>query len=134
MSGNTAIWTYRNDVDPTPAWVGYSVHAFDGDFGKIDELCTEIGRGNIVVGIGSWLFGKKRLIPASSVCVSATGTRARSVAMSGVFGDRDRLDVVAALRRLADNHKAVKRHPSGGRRTVEEHHRHDVIDLCKVLP
>jgi hypothetical protein len=28
MSSNTAIWTYRNDVDPTPAWVGYSVHAF----------------------------------------------------------------------------------------------------------
>lgn len=27
---------------------------------------------------------------------------ARSVAMSGVLGDRDRLDVVEALRRLAD--------------------------------
>jgi hypothetical protein len=41
---------------------------------------------------------------------------ARSVAMSGVLGDRDRLDVVAALRRLADIDKAVKRHPSNGRR------------------
>ena len=40
---------------------------------------------------------------------------ARSVAMSGVLGDRDRLDVVAALRRLADIDKATKRHPAGGR-------------------
>ena len=40
---------------------------------------------------------------------------ARSVAMSGVLGDRDRLDVVAALRRLADIDKSKRRHPSGGR-------------------
>ena len=44
---------------------------------------------------------------------------ARSVAMSGVLGDRDRLDVVAALPRLADIEKATKRHPSNGRRPVE---------------
>ena len=41
---------------------------------------------------------------------------ARSVAMSGVLGDRDRLDVVAALRRLADIEKAVKSHASNWRR------------------
>jgi hypothetical protein len=41
---------------------------------------------------------------------------ARSIAMSGALGDRDRLDVVTALRRLADIDKAVKRHPSNGRR------------------
>ena len=35
----------------------------------------------------------------------------RFVAMSGVLGDRDRLDVVAALRRLADIDKATRRHP-----------------------
>jgi hypothetical protein len=33
--------------------------------------------------------------------------------MSGVLGDRDRLDVVAALRRLAEIGKAKGRHPSG---------------------
>ncbi len=37
---------------------------------------------------------------------------ARPVAMSGVLGDRDRLDVVIALRRLAEIEKAAKRHPS----------------------
>jgi hypothetical protein len=36
--------------------------------------------------------------------------------MSGVLGDRDRLDVVAALRRLADIDKAKRLHPSKGRR------------------
>ena len=39
----------------------------------------------------------------------------RSVAMSGVLGDRDRLDVVVALGRLAEIDKATRRHPSGGR-------------------
>jgi hypothetical protein len=37
---------------------------------------------------------------------------ARSVAMSYVLGDRDRLDVVTALRRLAEIDKATRRHPS----------------------
>ena len=37
---------------------------------------------------------------------------ARSVAMSGVLGDRDRLDVMAALRRVAEIGKTTKRHPS----------------------
>jgi hypothetical protein len=32
--------------------------------------------------------------------------------MSGVLGDRDPLDVVAALRRLADIDQAKRRHPS----------------------
>jgi hypothetical protein len=32
--------------------------------------------------------------------------------MFGVLGDRHRIDVVAALRRLADIDKATRRHPS----------------------
>ena len=43
---------------------------------------------------------------------------ARSVAMSGVLGDRDRIDVVAALRRLADIEKATKRQPSNRARSA----------------
>jgi hypothetical protein len=39
---------------------------------------------------------------------------ARLVAMSGALGNRDRLDVVVALRQLADLKQAVKRHPSTG--------------------
>ena len=40
---------------------------------------------------------------------------ARSVAMSGALGDRDRLDVVIALRRLAEIDKATRRHPANRR-------------------
>lgn len=41
---------------------------------------------------------------------------ARSVAMSGVLGDRDRLDVVIALRRLAEIEKTARRHPANRHR------------------
>ena len=44
---------------------------------------------------------------------------ARSVAMSGVLGDRDRLDVVAALRRLAELEKATRRHPANRRQATD---------------
>ena len=40
---------------------------------------------------------------------------ARSVAMSGALGDRDRIDIVTALRRLAELDKATRRHPSNAR-------------------
>jgi hypothetical protein len=39
---------------------------------------------------------------------------ARSVAMAGALGDCDRLDVAAALRRLADIDKSTPRYPSNG--------------------
>lgn len=67
MTTNSTVWLYRNDVDPSTQWVGYSVEATDGGIGKIDELSTETGRGSLVVDTGPWIFGKKRLIPASSV-------------------------------------------------------------------
>jgi hypothetical protein len=45
---------------------------------------------------------------------------ARSVAMSGVLGERDRLEVVIALRRLAEIEKTKRRHPSGAGASFEE--------------
>lgn len=47
--------------------VGYTVHATDGDIGKIDETTTQADRNHIVVDTGFWIFGKKRLIPAGTV-------------------------------------------------------------------
>jgi hypothetical protein len=41
---------------------------------------------------------------------------ALSVAMPGVLDDRDRLDVVTALRRIAEIDATKRRHPSGGGR------------------
>ena len=67
MATRMNVWTYDTALDPSASWVGYSVHATDGDIGKIDELSTETGRGSLVVDTGPCIFGKKRLIPASSI-------------------------------------------------------------------
>ena len=68
MKTKSEVWTYDQSLEANQAsWVGYHVHATDGDIGKIDEMTTETGRGSLVVDTGPWIFGKKRLIPASSV-------------------------------------------------------------------
>jgi hypothetical protein len=61
-------WNYRKD-----AWsegddvVGYEVEATDGTIGKIDEATSETDRSYVVVDTGSWIFDKRRLIPAGLV-------------------------------------------------------------------
>jgi hypothetical protein len=68
MKTGTAVWTYDDQLDVgQSSWVGYDVHATDGDIGKIDEMTTETGRGCVVVDTGFWIFGKKRMIPAAAV-------------------------------------------------------------------
>jgi|SRR6188768_1252696 hypothetical protein len=67
----TVIWSYRPDVAVSGRDIaGYDVHAADGSIGKIDESDSTVGRAHLVVDTGSWIFGKKRLIPAGVVqCV-----------------------------------------------------------------
>lgn len=68
MSTRTQLWTYDASLSASgDQWIGYDVHATDGDIGKIDEMTTEAGRSSVVVDTGAWIFGKKRLIPASAV-------------------------------------------------------------------
>jgi hypothetical protein len=66
----TEIWTYRivawveNDADLT----GYEVDDVDGkSIGKIDEATAGAGDSYIIVDAGSWIFGKRRLIPAGTI-------------------------------------------------------------------
>jgi hypothetical protein len=72
------IWTFR--VLGTPAtkggktggWnardlAGWDVEATDGHIGKIDEASDEAGSSYLVVDTGFWIFGKKRMLPASVV-------------------------------------------------------------------
>jgi hypothetical protein len=65
----TNVWMYRDALrsDTQRDLVGYSVHATDGDLGKIDQATTETSRNYLVVDTGFWIFGKKRLIPAGVV-------------------------------------------------------------------
>jgi hypothetical protein len=61
------LWTYRvetiHDVDLT----GYDVDAVDGHIGKVDEATYEAGSAYVVVDTGFWIFGKRRMIPASAI-------------------------------------------------------------------
>jgi hypothetical protein len=67
MKTGTDMWVYNPTHDAQRSWVGYDVHATDGDIGTIDEMSTEVGRGCVIVDTGFWIFGKKRLIPAGTV-------------------------------------------------------------------
>jgi len=68
MKTGTQVWAYDNTLRADQRnWIGYDVHATDGDIGKVDEMSTETGRGSVVVDTGFWIFGKKRLLPAGSV-------------------------------------------------------------------
>lgn len=64
----TDLWTYRQDVTPADTRIdGFDVEAADGNIGTIDEATYDIGESAIVVDTGFWIFGRKRLIPASSI-------------------------------------------------------------------
>lgn len=83
MRTSTQLWTYDKTLGAdTASWIGYNVHATDGDIGKIDEMSNEAGRGSIVVDTGFWIFGKKRLLPASCVRSIDDGSRVVSVALT----------------------------------------------------
>ncbi|MEV7537033.1 MULTISPECIES: PRC-barrel domain-containing protein [Streptomyces] len=52
---------------PDSDLTGYKVAATDGDIGKVDKHSNEFANQYIVVDIGVWIFGKKVLLPASTV-------------------------------------------------------------------
>ncbi|HET7277204.1 MAG TPA: PRC-barrel domain-containing protein [Dermatophilaceae bacterium] len=64
-------WNYRegtelsSDAARTP--VGFSVHATDGDIGKVDAATVDVGSSYIVVDTGPWIFGRKVLLPAGTI-------------------------------------------------------------------
>ena len=61
-------WHYR---DATWAqgtdFVGYHVEADDGRIGEVDSATNDISASYLVVDVGFWIFGKKRLIPAGAL-------------------------------------------------------------------
>jgi hypothetical protein len=69
MKTGTNLWSYRDTIseDFGNSWIGYHVHATDGDIGKVDEMTFDTGRGSLVVDTGPWIFGSKRHIPGYAV-------------------------------------------------------------------
>lgn len=64
---NTAMGTDATGLDMQRSCEGYDVHAVDGDIGKVSDASNEAGRNSLVVDTGTWIFGKKRMIPAACV-------------------------------------------------------------------
>ncbi|MFE3451993.1 PRC-barrel domain containing protein [Nonomuraea sp. NPDC059194] len=62
-------WSYREDIvsDSTMSLVGYDVEATDGKIGSVDEESNEVGASYLVVDTGFWIFGKKVVMPASTI-------------------------------------------------------------------
>ena len=61
-------WTYERDVYSGDIdIVGYDVEAIDGGIGKIDEASYDAGASYVVVDTGTWIFGKKVMLPASVI-------------------------------------------------------------------
>lgn len=63
----TDLWTYRDSALIGNALVGLEVEATDGEIGTVDEATDEAGTSSIVVDTGTWIFGKKVLLPAGVV-------------------------------------------------------------------
>ena len=62
-----AMWSYRLELEEPGDIAGYSVHAVDGDIGKVDRHSIEAGRCCLVVDTGHWIFGRKALLPAGVI-------------------------------------------------------------------
>jgi hypothetical protein len=70
MMSTWDAWTYRSSAGRTAQSrdiVGYEVHATDGHIGKVDEASDDVGRSQIVVDTGPWIFGRKVLLPAGTI-------------------------------------------------------------------
>ena len=64
----TEIWTYVDQDSWTGTDIsGFSVEALDGEIGTDDEATYEAGGSYIVVDTGTWIFGKKIMLPAGVV-------------------------------------------------------------------
>jgi hypothetical protein len=58
------IWSYPDTVGRLDL-AGFKVEAADGEIGKVDE--TNLDTGYFVVDTGTWIFGKKVLLPAGVI-------------------------------------------------------------------
>ena len=70
----TPIWTYRG-VDAGIDLTGFEVEARDGSIGTVEQASRQTGAGHLVVDTGTWIFGRRVLLPAGIVDRVDTGRR-----------------------------------------------------------
>lgn len=64
------LWSYREGVygpDETMSVIGFDVEAVDGKVGRVEEESNMTDDSYIVADVGSWLSGRKVVLPASTV-------------------------------------------------------------------
>lgn len=62
------LWTHSQElIDQAPDLEGFDVDAADGHVGTIDEATYDVGASYLVVDTGIWIFGTRRLVPASAI-------------------------------------------------------------------
>ena len=61
------IWSYREEITDPGDITRYSIHAIDGDIGKVDKHNTEADRGYLLVATGPWIFGKTVMLPVGVI-------------------------------------------------------------------
>jgi len=62
-----AIWSFREGLLDTGDIDGYSIHAVDGDIGKVDKHNSEAGSSYLLVSTGPWILGKTVMLPAGVI-------------------------------------------------------------------
>jgi hypothetical protein len=67
MVSRTSIWAYREGLLDAGDITGYSIHASDGDIGKVDKANNDTGSSYMIVSTGPWIFGKTVMLPAGVV-------------------------------------------------------------------
>jgi hypothetical protein len=67
MTSVETVWSYRADITDPGDIGGYSIHAVDGDIGKVDKHDMETGRSYLLVATGPWIFGKTVMLPAGVI-------------------------------------------------------------------
>ena len=69
-TGEWDPWNFRDRPEMAPegkALVGFSVHAVDGDIGKVDDATMDVDTSHIVVDTGPWIFGRRVILPAGTI-------------------------------------------------------------------
>jgi hypothetical protein len=63
----TDMWTFRDERLARTDVTGFDVEASDGAIGKVDDATNDVGNSYIVVDTGSWIFGKKVMLPGNVI-------------------------------------------------------------------
>ena len=61
------MWSYRVEMMDPGDIAGYSIHAVDGEIGKVDKDDIDAGRRYLLVDTGPWILGKTVMLPAGVI-------------------------------------------------------------------